>query len=364
MQVTVLASGVDTLHVSARGQLRAEVVERLEDIRRQAQDSEDSVVFEFEKTGQAFLFRPYGLRGYRFWLSSPDFELILGVSEKFPAALLQLHAAYLHSCGLDLGFDLIDLLLRHDVFTHAPELTVSRLDLYADFQGWQPAYGDLHRLICQGRRRRSFEEAFTSGRRLTGFMLGKGGLVARLYDKSEEIRRKGTVWHRDMWPNANPELPVWRLEFQFRRLVLSDFHLKSIGEVLASRQDLWRYATGTWLSLRRPTRDRQAKHWPEDRVWAAIRAVEIAPASTGVIRRRIEQAREETLIRGLMGYATSLGAVRGQDALRDALRDAIPLVSGYLQQRSRTFETEVRRKRNRLLTVTAPIDDRPLNREA
>jgi len=355
MSIAVLGAGIDTLHLSARGQLKSNVRNALEEAKVRAQESEEPFPFEFPLTSQAFLIKPFGLRGYTYWLTSPDFELVLGKGERFPAALIQFHSAYLHACGPAMAWDLVDLLLRHDVFLTRPEVVVSRVDLYVDFQGWIPTVDDLHRFVCQGRQRRVFEEVFVTGRRLTGFMFGKGGLAARLYDKTEECRKKGTGWLRDIWQDGDPTLPVWRLEFQFRRLVLSEFHLQRIDEVVQSIQDLWGYGTMRWLSLRKATRDVQAGHWPEDPAWSQLRAVTLAPASSGIVRQRIEEASEEMLVRGLMGYATSLAAMRRQTDLGETFADAEPLVRSYLANRDRDFVGEVRRKAARLMNVTAPV---------
>jgi hypothetical protein len=357
MSIGILSAGIDTLHLSVRGQLKAHMRGVLDEAKARAQDAEEPVSFEFPVTSQAFLVKPFGLRGYTYWLTSPDFELVLGKGERFPAALIQFHSAYLHACGPEMAWDLVDLLLRHDVFSSVPDVVVSRIDLYVDFQGWIPVVEDLHRFVCQGRQRRVFEEVFVTGRRLTGFMFGKGGLAARIYDKTEECRKKGSRWLRDVWQGGDPGLPVWRLEFQFRRLVLSEFHLQGIEEVARSIQDLWAYGTYRWLSLRKATRDGQVGHWPEDPAWGQLRTVKLAPASTGIVRRRIEEASEEMLVRGLMGYATSLAALRQRTDLSETFADAEPLVRGYLAKRDRDFAGEVRRKGARLMNVTAPVAD-------
>ena len=357
MSIEVLSAGIDTLHLSVRGQLKSHVRGTLDEAKVRAQEAEEPFPIEFPVTSQTFLMRPFGLRGYTYWLTSPDFELVLGKGERFPAALIQFHSAYLHACGPALAWDLVDLLLRHDIFSTRPEVVVSRVDLYVDFQGWIPVVEDLHRFVCQGRQRRVFEEVFVTGRRLTGFMFGKGGLAARIYDKTEECRKKGNGWLRDVWQGGDPALPVWRLEFQFRRLVLSEFHLQGIEEVAQSIQDLWAYGTQRWLSLRRATRNGQIGHWPEDPAWTQLRAVALAPASTGIVRQRIEEATEEMLVRGLMGYATSLAALRQQTDLGETFADAEPLVRRYLANRDRDFVGEVRRKAARLMNVTAPAPD-------
>jgi hypothetical protein len=357
VSITVLSAGIDTLHVSVRGQLKSSVREALEKAKVRAQDVEEPVPFELPVTSQAFLIKPFGLRGYTYWLTSPDFELVLGKGERFPAALVQLHSAYLHSCGPATAWDLVSLMLRHDLFVSPPDVGVSRVDLYVDFQGWIPVVEDLRRFVCQGRQRRVFEEVFVTGRRLTGFMFGRGGLAARVYDKTEECRKKSNGWLHDVWEGGDRGLPVWRLEFQFRRLVLSEFHLKRVEEVAVCIQDLWEYGTTRWLSLRRPTGDTQVKHWPEDSAWSRLRAVRLAPASTGIVRQRIEEASEEMLVRGLMGYATSLAALRQWTDLGNTLADAEPLVRTYLANRDRNFAGEVRRKAARLMNVTALLPD-------
>ena len=137
-RLRVLASGVDTLHASARGVVRPEVWYLLEEAKRRAQFEDEEVAFDFPVTSGAFLLRPHGWRGYTYWLSSPDFELMLGRSEKFPAVVCQLHAAYLHSVGVAWALELVELLLRRDVLASSYEMLVSRLDLYADIQSWTP----------------------------------------------------------------------------------------------------------------------------------------------------------------------------------------------------------------------------------
>jgi hypothetical protein len=85
--------------------------------------------------------------------------------------------------------------------------------------------------------------------------------------------------------------------------------------------------------------------------------VALAPSSTGIVRQRIEEASEEMLVRGLMGYASSLAALRQQTDLGDTFADAEPLVRSYLANRDRDFSGEVRRKAARLMNVTAPAPD-------
>jgi len=356
----VRSTGVDTLNLAVKGPVRKQVWELVGEAKAQAQTSADSELIDFPVTGQAFLLRPHGVRGYTYWLSSPDFELMLGTSEKFPAVLVQMHSAYMHSMGVDGSLRLVEQLLGHDIFAGPYELMVSRIDLYADVQGWLPELTDLRRFVGFGRHRRGFEErqlTYMTGSRLTGFMFGKGALVGRVYDKTVEIRRRGLSWLPDLWGTDGQGDPIWRLEFQYRRAALVEFNLRTVGDVLAAAQDLWRYATEDWLSLRTPTSDRRQRRWPVDPVWKEIRRIQIAPGMTGVVRRRLQEADELRLVQGFQGYASSLAARRDRLELGDAMEDFGTLLQRYLESRGREFTQEVARKQSRQLGVTAYVDE-------
>jgi hypothetical protein len=151
--------------------------------------------------------------------------------------LVQLHSAYMHSVGMDRALDLMEALLRHEMFAGAYRLNVSRIDIYADFQGWEPQVTDLARFVSFSRHRRGFQEdqqVYMTGPRLTGFMFGKGDLAARIYDKTVEIQRRGVSWLPDLWGIDVSGQPVWRLEFQYRRAVLAEFNLSGVDETVGS----------------------------------------------------------------------------------------------------------------------------------
>lgn len=174
----------------------------LGEAQRRARDKEDSELVALPVTEEAFECRPYGRRGYAYWLSSPDFELVVGRSTTFPEGLVELHSAFLHSMGIDAALDQVERVLRLDLFTGPFKDGVSRIDLQADVQGWHLRTADLDRFVGYGRHRRAFEDnrqVFQSGSRLSGFMFGKGALVGRIYDKTAEIRRHGVSWLPDLW---------------------------------------------------------------------------------------------------------------------------------------------------------------------
>ena len=365
-----MSSGVDTLHVSMRGRVRPELWELGQEAQQQAKNGDPEPV-ELGDTGQVFNVRGHGIRGYGLWMSSRDWELMLTQSEKFPAALAQLHSAYLHSMGVAPAVRLVEETLRRAVLTGAEPLGVSRLDLYADVQGWPLDLYDLDRFVTRARVRRGFldgdeeipaagegDQVFAMGRRVTGFVFGTGSsLLCRIYDKTREIRRRKETWLVDLWGQPVADEPVWRIEFQIRRPVLVDHGLRTVDEVLDGLQDLWRYCTTKWLTYRARRPERRERRWPVDPSWEEVREIRISPTECGVIRRRVGEADQLQLVQGLGGYATSLAALEGWSGLQETLERVGPILARYLDSRGRTWEAEVARKRARRMSVTGWLDD-------
>ncbi len=361
MSMRVLASGIDSLYFSVRAAVRPEAWELLTRARERAEFEREPAPVEFPLTGQAFMLKPHGWRGYTFWATSPDYELMVGRSEKFPPVYVQMHSAYLHSMGVEPALHMVELFLRNELLAAPAELVASRLDVHCDYQGWDPEIEDIRRFVCRGRGRRVHvqrEEAYAHGRRLTGFTFGRGALLARLYDKTLQAAQRGLTWVSDLWTGHDPGRPVWRLEFAFERTALREFNLRTVDEALAAVQDLWEYGTGRWLTLCRRVRDAREQRWPLDPVWEALQAVRVAHGRTGVVCRRVLQVREERVLRLVLDGLTSLSALRGWELLDVALTEVGPELELYLRRRERTFRGEVRRKPARLLDVTSYVDER------
>ena len=355
----VLASGVDGLEVTARGTVRLDVWELLERAKLEAQDAGEAVPFQFGSIDRRFLILPHGRRGWPYWLTSPDMEMGLGRNRQGVPAYAQLHSAYLHAMGPELAVGLLGTLLRVDVMGGPFQLIGSRVDVYADVQGWEFDLTDMERFASRGRLREAFpvgEQAavgvFVAGRRVTGFRFGRDAVVARVYDKTAEIRRRALSWLPDLWGERDDEAPVWRVEFQLRRRAIAEFRVTEVDEVLSSVQDFWEHCTREWLTLRTRTASGQRARWPLDPSWAEVQAVAIAPTRTGVIRRRLIEGNEEMTLRGLQGYLTSWAALRGHEELGSTLRALEPRVRKYLGELDRTFGAEVAHKRARLLELT------------
>jgi len=358
-RISILAAGVDSLYLSAKGELRPAVLELLERLQTEARTTGDPAVFTTADESHTFLVNATGLRRHRFWLRSPGFELLVGSVEPHPEAYMQLHSAYIHHLGVESALGESEQFLGDHIFAKPPLLTVSRIDLHADEQGWEPTMNDLARLVTRARRRQSFEQVHMHGRQLNGFTFGRSDVVARIYDKTLQMRTKGESWTELIWKDRDPEKSVWRIEFQFRRSGLRSLRCNdpahidkhSPQHVLEHRQDLWEYGN-RWLSLRHPIPgDTNVTRWPEATDWTAIREAEMGSPRSSLIRERIRGDDERRLIQGLIGYATSLTAIGSAHDLCNAITRNVPEAGWYLASHRKGWSARVEEKRHRRLTL-------------
>jgi hypothetical protein len=350
----VLASGVDTLQFSARGELRSDVVRDLERWRDLAKAEGGRAPVTLWRTGTPFLVKDHGARGYSFVLTSDDMDITACSGKHFPPVRVELRSAFLHSMGPGPAVARVVEILTKDFFVSEPELLASRVDLYADLQGWELEDTDRRRFITPATFRKThYEAAVHQGRRLSGFQFGKDEVLARVYDKTLELTKSGKRWVWDIWGDAvDEERPVWRLEFQFKRETVKRFQFADAAEVLWGLQDLWHYATSTWMSYRSPTGDARERRWPVDPAWDEVRKIEIVPSMTGLVRRREKELSEERTLRLMQGCLTSLAALHGCWTFAEAWERARPLVAAQFEERGRSFAALARDKAARRIGIS------------
>jgi hypothetical protein len=344
-----VAAGVDTLYLAVRGELDDAVLNVLTALRDSGDD--DATTFSLDEQDGFVQLRPHGWRGYPLWLSSPRYELMLGAARPFPVAYVQLHSEYIHTVGVeDAAARVTGLLARRFFRRDQPMMvTPSRIDVYADVQGWEPGPDDYARFVCRAVGRRQYDEPSQmhgGGKRLTGFTFGRGDVVARIYNKTVELRGRGQDWPLAVWSGGDPDAEVWRVEFQYRRGALTSMGLRSLPAALEARQGLWDYGTG-WLSLRAPSGNAARRNWPVAPVWDALRRVVIGSPCSPLVRERVRRANELRLMQGLAGYVSALAASWNVQSLSGAMSWAEPRLQMYFDERGVDFGQLVRTKRSR-----------------
>lgn len=220
-KLTELTSGVDALYLSGRAALPDTLLARLVDRRELAEGTGESIPFEFG--GVEFGIAPHAFGKYRFCLDHRYGRVGLTPSRTLPAIRVQPRAEFLHGFGPRTAVEWFGEMLAIDC--GPVRFGVNRLDLHADFQGWDLDGDQRNRFVC----RASMLDTHEDGEDLTGFTFGRRTsktITARIYDKANESKRKGTDYWPGIWgAQYRPELPVHRVEFEFGREGLRQYGL-------------------------------------------------------------------------------------------------------------------------------------------
>lgn len=343
----MLAAGIDSLYVSFRGDVDAAWLDGIELMKVRARETGQPQLVPSTGDRKA-LVQPSGWGSYQYWLRCGDFDVFVGRGRSLPAVYSRIASEFIHEVGPSGAL----ANLKSFVGSRLPEThqtICSRVDIYADFQGWVPRPEDYDDFITRSRRNTSHITVHHDGRRFTGFTFGRDAMVARIYDKGLEIAHSGKDWMREVWGDRlDPSAPVWRLEFQLRRQLLAECSLTTPEDVLSQRESLWAYAM-RWLSLRKPSLGATRTRWPVADVWSHLMRSQPGDAHSPLVRKRITEHDESVLVRGLTGYASSLAAVAGVSDLDVAMVVSRRRVGEYMDATGRDFRELVRAKRERLV---------------
>ena len=76
-------------------------------------------------------------------------------------------------------------------------------------------------------------------------------MLARIYNKSEEIKTTGKEWFKTIWLDNGWEgkKDVWRIEFQLRRKALEELGIDNIEDIKDNEERLWNYLKTNWLKM-------------------------------------------------------------------------------------------------------------------
>lgn len=315
-QPTIQNAGVDTVEFSFDIEISDEMWNRLEEERQIAQllmQTRKAVHVPDWPNAEMHLTGARG--GYRFLLETPTFsiKLLKGVPNR-PPIYVEMRAFGLHThdagaigaCEAACVFIRETLLADQDQAWAAQSITLdaarcSRLDLFLDWQGgWYPAFtaGDendfVKRVHAEVNRR-------SADGHVTGYEIGKSAVRARIYNKTIQAKKSHLEWYPTLLQERNgasfdPDVDVWRLEFQLRREGVKGFrvyakpemsdpdevidaeleaedlpHIHSVAKALHWAGQLWEYLTKRWLRLTIPTEDPNRGRWPEHPTWTALR---------------------------------------------------------------------------------------------
>lgn len=283
------------------------------------------------------------------------------------------YASHLAEQGLRAAIEEARAIARR--FGHVHDARLRRIDLAADVAGWKISDRDRRALVRRSRVRTRIDPPTPDGgaihtvasiapatghetRRLTGITVGKGDVVARIYDKREELRcvsqhklgAEEERWKRGGWDGEDR---VTRVEFQLRGEALRELGCRALdachdpetGELI----DLVDYVPRIWSSCLRwvrlvqRARTRTGARKPltrcdDDPRWRELRRASWGYASP--IRRKRERGGATSA--QALGSVLSVAAARGKldaqlsedretyrNASTEQLKTLLAMVAGF-----------------------------------
>lgn len=115
----------------------------------------------------------------------------------------------------------------------------------------------------------------SQGCRDTGYRIGSGSTLARVYHKRFEIRHTHKGWFEDIWrmEDWDGRSDVTSVEFQIRRPCLLEYHVNSYADLTNRLGDMWSDLTEKWLVIKKANPgDSNHRRWPTSPLWEAAQS--------------------------------------------------------------------------------------------
>ncbi|NNK98494.1 MAG: replication initiation factor [Xanthomonadales bacterium] len=335
----IFRTGIDSLYLSWSGTLSQEFDDLLSDLKMKAQspnpaEQSQAVLqlldhrFEVSDKGKGHF--PFVLRDNWFHV-----QISRATSKSMPLATAQISSELLTKSGYSQSVRKLEGLISQ--LGSVEQQKISRIDICADF------YTDFNlELIPKPAwvmQAKDYGSRYV-GDRFSGFLFGAGGnVLGRLYDKALEIETKSkktffySLWEKTGWMG---ELPVWRMEFQFRREPLRNMGINSTKDLDKNLNGLWQHATQKWLRLTLPSSTDAARtRWPNHPLWNVLQESRFGSGNLQPLYRTRKErlpSDERLYVHGL-STVTSVMAEYGISDLSEALNVLAQKANAYHRNR-------------------------------
>lgn len=338
-EVRFLRWGIDSLYLSYQGELFPSVNQQLIALKAKAQSEKvdqqaeaqlviGEHIFEVKDKGSSFFNYVLEDNAFRIQLSRPG--------KSVPMAYVKLSSEYLNHKTPEQAEKALYTLLAQLGTIHS-EANVSRVDMFVDFvsdqdmEGWNREAWVTHA---------SSVNAYAVDNHFTGWAIGLGGVMAgRLYDKKLEILKSNKGYLIPLWQSAGwqVEEPVWRVEFEFKRQILTQKGLVTLRDVLANLNGLWSYATTEWLKLTIPNPDDQTRsRWPVHPLWASLSSLDWE-TDGGPLQNRFSYQRtpeDRIALNRVFSALTTWMAAHGFRDYDEAIKPFLSALCHYINNRA------------------------------
>ncbi len=322
----MLSKYVDALRVSIQGRLKDEIIEALGAAKEEAlREFGDGRAGDFAVPGLPggpLRISPTARNKYEFILRNGAVYLEVTSWANLPALIIQpmAYVFYQHDLGeVETMVDDIAAFFLEPGF----EILVSSFHLAVDFQGEGFELPDARDVVTRARKRKVEGDGpepntMTFGRR-------NGALQVQIYDKTEELKKSGKGWMRDVWREGGrytEGLAAWRVEYRFSRKKLRELSINTIADLRVGMGDLVQAVVGDggagpWIRIASPdTRGHGQDRRPAAPWWEDIKAASLdgIPA-TGLLdepsQREPDLGHTETMLFAYLEKWMALGGGEG-----------------------------------------------------
>ncbi|WP_321493964.1 hypothetical protein [uncultured Desulfobacter sp.] len=294
-------SGVDTLHLSLFADFTESfIIDEIEKVRDLCREyDQDKMPFMF--FSRNWNVHRSGRKRYPFHISTGDVHVFLNrypVTSFMPTCSIEIGSISCHAPG---PWEIYEKIVK---FFDSCEIVISkyhikRVDLSADFVGisiedidlW-----DMRKIVSRANKR----SVHYSGATYSGVSIGRGNIVARVYNKQLELKERQATAKADLFRRlwdldlTDSDTPVVRVEFQYRREALKTMKIEgqnfieTLDELKNTMNGIWAYSSQTWLQHKVDVVDRKNRH--HDRAdlspfWLEVQAVEFSEKDLQINRK-------------------------------------------------------------------------------
>jgi hypothetical protein len=326
-KMKVLSAGIDTLVVGFKIERYLEGVtfDILTDAKSQAAEKYfDSKGCAVNWYGVDFIVQPRGSMGYEWVLQNDDITMCLNPKVSngriMPEVYVTFSSKYLWAVGYKNAFyEVYNWILTWAICN---DNTISRCDLCMDIEMPMPVIEIEKEMVTKARYKKEYPYTIPdvvshySGRRITSYQIGKGKLLARIYDKTNEIIKSRKDWFKDIWEKQgwDKNEKVVRVEFQCRREFLKEKCTQSFADLEYTLGSIWDYCTHDWLRVCDAGSKGNQSRWKEKEYWKLIQdSSSMFGEVYSIPRVKIKKVKCEHLMKQLEGILISLCALMADE---------------------------------------------------
>lgn len=344
MGIKVVGSGIDTLVL---GYLIARYLD-VDDFKILSEAKEKASERQFNSNGSSvtwfdveFIMSARGTSGYEWVLRNADVKVCIARDARggsiMPEVYVTFSSQYLWCEGVDDAVSKFEDWLKK--WALVKENKVSRCDLCIDLAMPFTVIDLKNEIVSRARGKVEYSETlktehYISGRHDTGYRIGSGALLVRIYDKTAEIMVTQKEWFRDVWLGEGWDSvnTVIRCEFQLRRELLKEMGVNTFEDLRNSVADIWRYCTHDWVRICNVGSATNQARWKCKEFWKIVQNnYSLFGHTRGVIRMKVKRVMYKHLMKLVRGVlvsacavlASGLGLPQAEFKLKQDLRDIL-----------------------------------------